>query len=797
MRSIAIACVVGAAVLVSVTAAPQKRAAFWKGQGGKAMREKLGVGPRKKSTKSLAASRRLQGFGGDWPQEHFDVRNSGSTTYLGPGDTPGFCRASILKTEPTDPTSVSYSSTGVTTQSDSSAWFGGGSDNVLNIGQIYGLNTVTLTPLNLATYSTRSPVTPYGIVASAVDYINDIGDSVVQPSADGTAYQFWWMSCLAQSQARALMPEHFAMDPAEAERSALEEVPPSPAAPGVSFHASLAAKVYRVNPDTARKAMFVSAEAADNVTSWARSPDNTAWGRALEKAARVGIRSALSEAAPFPSCLQWQAQLASPLYSPARYLSYGVGTSGPLVMVSETNPSLDTGGVLHAFDADTGAEVWNFPAVDASGKSWGLKGIAPAIDEVGLENGAIFLAFGNRVVALNPADGTIWATLDAPPSSDNFVSSPTLSIMADQMFVHSTSGTLWRASINSPDGVAITMSWAWACDYTVVGSGPNSTLSDCQAQPTAESPMFTKKLPSPRYDASGLNIVGWDSITRGDYVNGGFYQATTRTQRAELYDAILAAHVASGSGKPEWGSSEGRASALMTLGVGEMADLASALPRETLHSLTTPSGYRALGPNGKPVTAKQLASNALPGTVPLATPAIDESLFSLDDSLIVPQFLPYGRGDEGLFVVTSDSGNVMWGFNSWKTTDGDTVYFGRSRSSPVIDGDDFAYVGECAWLRRALPLRCGSRHAHPPDLRRRRTPSPSHPFPPAAADIDDPLEPGSTIPVLFALDAVLGEMVWASNLGFEANTTFGASSPAVIDGYGEYFFRAADRRSGH
>jgi hypothetical protein len=62
------------------------------------------------------------------------------------------------------------------------------------------------------------------------------------------------------------------------------------------------------------------------------------------------------------------------------------------------------------------------------------------------------------------------------------------------------------------------------------------------------------------------------------------------------------------------------------------------------------------------------------------------------------------------------------------------------------------------------------------------------------ADIDDPLAPGSTIPVLFALERE-GGLVWGSTMGFEPNVTVGASSPAVVQGYddGNYaLFSASD-----
>lgn len=124
-----------------------------------------------------------------WAQEHYDVRNSGSSIYSGPGDTQGFCRSTIVKTPPPAGgfgIALTYSSSGVTADSQTAAWFGGGSDDVLNIGQLYGLDNVQLTPINLETYWKRpSPAALYGLVASGVSWEYDIGDSHAITSSDG------------------------------------------------------------------------------------------------------------------------------------------------------------------------------------------------------------------------------------------------------------------------------------------------------------------------------------------------------------------------------------------------------------------------------------------------------------------------------------------------------------------------------------------------------------------------------------------------------------------------------------
>lgn len=606
------------------------------------------------------------------------MRNSGSSTYNGPGDTIGFCHANLQKNVPVAG-ATGFASTGVTSLSDTSAWFGGGDDNVLQLTQVYSLSSSSAVPLNLSTLNPRGyPLSPWGIQASGVVYLNDIGDNIAQPSADGTVYTVWWLSCLAQVAAHDAMPHAFAMHPLEAERRAMEQGPPS-----ASGDAG-APRTWRVNAARARELMFVHKEAAVNVTDWMLGGEGSPFAAHAAKWAAAGRPA--SNLTDFPTCLQWAATMNYPSLGPTRYMDYVPNYAGQgIVLATESDDVLDTGGALHAFDSITGQHLWKYEARDAAGNWFGLKGIVPAVDEIGLSDGGVFLAFGTRLVALAPDSGAVLVTLDtAANAGDPYVTSPVLDILAENVYIHSVSGTLWRVAIAGGDPDPLTLTLMWGCDY-VVGAGGN--MSDCQPPPAA----FTKQLKSARVDtATGLNIVGWDAISRSDYVNGGFYQPTTKAQRAELYDALLAAHAAA-TGAPDYASPAARAAAVAALRPEDAAALARQLPRETVFGLVTPSGYRRLGPNGKPVPPRHPVTGmlTLAGTIPLATPAIDESIFSLDDSLVVPQFLPFGTGEEGVFVVRSDTGSVLWGLSQWTTADGTVVPFGRSRSSPAIDGDDF------------------------------------------------------------------------------------------------------------
>ena len=62
---------------------------------------------------------------------------------------------------------------------------------MLTVTQLYSLTTNSQWPVNLSMLSTDKPATGYGIVASGVAYLYDIGDMIAQPSADGHVYFVW------------------------------------------------------------------------------------------------------------------------------------------------------------------------------------------------------------------------------------------------------------------------------------------------------------------------------------------------------------------------------------------------------------------------------------------------------------------------------------------------------------------------------------------------------------------------------------------------------------------------------
>lgn len=196
------------------------------------------------------------------------------------------------------------------------------------------------------------------------------------------------------------------MHPLDAERRAYVAVTADPAERR-NIDPARAATVWRPDPAAARAAAFVSAAAAANVTAWMLDARNTELGAAL---ARAGGRSELlRKGAPFPTCSQWTASLGNPSYGAARYVVGAPGMTRTLVLATSTDPLLDTGGYLHAFDAATGVEVWQYSTTDSGGTSYGLKGMLPAVDlstqNNGTYNGTIFIAYGTVLAALRPNDG--------------------------------------------------------------------------------------------------------------------------------------------------------------------------------------------------------------------------------------------------------------------------------------------------------------------------------------------------------------------------------------------------------
>lgn len=273
--------------------------------------------------------------------------------------------------------------------------------------------------------------------------------------------------------------------------------------------------------------------------------------------------------------------------------------------------------------------------------------------------------------------------INTTTTSDNFVSSPTLTSDARTLFVHSSSGTLWRVAITGDVTSTVTFSLVWACDYYI--SGPSPKCDTVVVPPTP--PALDGWYPESRSVAGG---------SEGDeYVSGGFYQPTTRRELDELRVEVLG----------EWVRVTGRDASLAPTPLSkQMVDL----PLPVIGSIVTPSGYCLLDTDGVPVVTKLLRTHALTslassahrapkytgivntqrplsrfmlgGILPFATP----SLSAGDATVMIAQYAAFG-GDSAVFAVNPTNGNQLWYLQNITSVDNKTVPFGRSRSSPAID----------------------------------------------------------------------------------------------------------------
>lgn len=200
------------------------------------------------------------------------------------------------------------------------------------------------------------------------------------------------------------------------------------------------------------------------------------------------VAGMLTSDAPGKDCLSWARKISAanaPSYGPPRLVQW-TGLAVAVLLVTETHSDLDTGGVLHAYNARTGEELWTFAAL-VDNVSVGLKGVVPAQVNGGQ---LLLLAFGPRVIALDLAQCSVAAcpevgSIDSRTlfgGGDAFVSS--VVVVGSAAFVHSSTGTLWKFALalsgEGTSSAACAFSLAFACRYS---RGANST---CTA-PTANS----------------------------------------------------------------------------------------------------------------------------------------------------------------------------------------------------------------------------------------------------------------------------------------------------------------------
>ena len=269
----------------------------------------------------------------------------------------------------------------MTSLSDFKFYLGGGNSNHLRMIQVVGPAAFQEFDLDLSLVRpSPAEATGYGIISGGSVWQVDIADTIALPSTDGTIYALWYVSCIdtlkawgAKSSSGSGGGGSGGVHPLTAERDAMR-----------------AAAARRPPPAAGGPAVYGTPDPAD-------------------------VRAALGGGDPFPPCVQWAVSLGAggnkPSYSPTRYVPGTPAAPAPLVLASESDPDLDTAGVLWALHAANGSALWSHAAVDSAGTSWGLTGVVPAVDDA--RDNMVFLAYGARVVALSGATGAVVGDLDA------------------------------------------------------------------------------------------------------------------------------------------------------------------------------------------------------------------------------------------------------------------------------------------------------------------------------------------------------------------------------------------------
>ena len=522
------------------------------------------------------------------------------------------------------------------------------------------------------------------------------------------------------------------------------------------------------NASTGNNGSAVAAAAAARTPSALRAADNAGDAPPL----KVGA----------DQCLQWLPQKlpnGNPSFGPTRYVPVPLRSSpGGLVLATETDPSLDTGGALHALNADTGAVVWSHAATRFNGSvSTGLIGVVPAVD-VSFRNFTVFLAYSSGIVALSAWDGSVrgsWEGSRAPV--DPFVSSVTLTLNGTRLFVHSAAGTVRAFAIGGPaSGGNVSITPLWACDYTLAsyyrGTDPCKTSVG----------VADEQLRWPVRDAETGALLRTETRLRSDFVSCGWPQPTSRAERAELWAAIAglySAKAAAGALLPLAPAAAAAAAAaeahlpqlqlqLQQHGVGAggaseaqlcdaVAALARALPRGELHALRTASGYARVGAR---------ASIVNPFWFEAAYPYSTPSLLPGEGAVVVPQYAALST-DTGVFLASAQTGAPLWAFSNlslpgfyFNSTANKTlpyiIPFGRSRSSAAVDSSGSFFVGSD--LTCAPPFDCTDTEGLPALFA-----FSTYSRVPGHTDFgDDPL--------------------WVTNMGLEAVVPIGSASPVVRAG---------------
>lgn len=390
----------------------------------------------------------------------------------------------------------------------------------------------------------------------------------------------------------------------------------------------------------------------------------------------------LTTSTPGPGCLAWSQQINPstnfPSYSSVKLLTTRLpGSASNTLLVSETHPTLNTGGVLHGLDPFTGQEQWRY-----GDGTWGIKGVLPAQLPVG--NASVLLVpYGTRLVAVDmgncppppalcPEIGSYDTAADFGPGGDELASSIVLTYSANACFFHSAGGYTWLLNVDyrpTSQPPTVTFSMSWACKYDVLGG----------CTPPPSPPSF-----SPPYQTHAQAPAP-----------GGFYQPTTALEAQQLHSAIASAHLTLHGPEAGLAATELERSSPLAL----TSRLALELPRSTLYALVTPSSYARLHPSGRR-TAPEDGPRDFGGTLPLATPAFLDSR-----NLLAVVDYPMDGSDSSLLVLYASYGTVInttdpitgaakpFRVSLLTLPDSTTYPMGRTRSSPAWDRTSHLYVG--------------------------------------------------------------------------------------------------------
>jgi len=631
-----------------------------------AVETKTGTSPSSSST-NINTSPLKAGPPG-WPTDHHDLRNSNRGEYDGPADGEGVCRYTFYQYggSPFLSETVDMYATGVTSITDENALLFGGTDNVFRIARL-GFTVLDTWACDLSLFNNRTlypSVTDYGLVSSGTTWqFVDSGntyDRFAVSSADGSVYALNWEACALGVGGKQA---------SSACNHTIDAVP--------------------LVQDSYGSTRNLRSSSADELFNKKRELLSIGGG---------------------PSCVQFVTALPSnkPSYSPTRYIpnTYTGGWKNGLLLVSTTDKNLDTGGTLYALDADNGTIAWTHTAmatINGTSTSIGIRGIAPAVDST--RNGLIYLAYGPRIVALNPITGAVVTSFQvSQKSSDGFVASPVISSDAKFLLLHSAVGTVWRIAITG--GATPTFSVVFACDYTLDAYYAGNT--NCSL--TAERPPATLPIFNWDSETGARTVIGHRTINRDEFVSGGWYQLMTRTERDALFTELAQI------------TGEVRLNEELTndhIAIQHASRRASLLTTEQLDTIGMSQSHARLDGTGRPrwVSNKLAVKNNQPiksgpeftSTYPYATPAIGRN----DEQFVITQFVAFGDGDTGLFVANSTSGAPVWLFAG--------IYglikipFGRSRSTPTLDVDGGLYVGaDVDWSNNdTLPLLFAWQEADP------------------------------------------------------------------------------------